>query len=209
MKKSEFRQLIHEEIRKVLNEATPKKYSFEELQDFVQYYITRNFDSTKARMAMRTLYDIGFLNSPKANQFTYLDHDRIDSSSYKTTDGKNLKQLRSWLVKTKRERQRQADLKSSANKVATPTSQKPTKIPVSGKKYTDDALLKGGFIVKDHVEDWLNMFGSDSYSPYGDDFVPNDAVIDANDWLKVNKYPFRMKNAFSDDDGATITWTIK
>ena len=208
MKKSEFKTLIREEIRKVLKEATPKKYSFEELQDFATYYLVRNFDSTKARMAMRTLYDVGFLDSSKANQMTYLDHDRIDSSSYKTTDGKNLKQLRSWLLKMQRARQQQADRRFSA-KVATPTSQKPTKIPVSGKKYTDDALLKGGFIVKDHVEDWLNMFGSDSYSPSGDDFVPNDAVIDANDWLKINKYPFRMKNAFSDDDGATITWTIK
>lgn len=85
----------------------------------------------------------------------------------------------------------------------------PTKIPVSGKKYTDDALFKGGFIVKKHIEDWLSMFGSDSYSPFGDEFSPNDAVIDANDWLKLNKYPFRMKKAFSDDDGATITWTIK
>lgn len=208
MKKSEFRKLIQEEIRKVLKEATPKKYSFEELQDFAKYYLVRNFDSTKGRMAMRTLYDVGFLDSPKANQMTSLDHDRIDSSSYKTTDGKNLKQLRSWLNKTWHDRQQQIDRKSSA-KVATPTSQKPTKIPVSGKKYTDDALLKGGFIVKDHVKDWLNMFGSDSYSPSGDDFIPNDAVIDANDWLKINKYPFRMKNAFSDDDGATITWTIK
>ena len=80
---------------------------------------------------------------------------------------------------------------------------KPTAVPVSGKKYTDDQILK--FLSKNDVDMWLELFTDE----FRDGFDEMDAVSMANDWLWDNGYEFEMKSVFTNDDGETLKWTIK
>lgn len=73
----------------------------------------------------------------------------------------------------------------------------------SGQTLDDYDLTDNGHIKEDDLNDWLELF-SDERPFNGPRFVKM-----ANEWLKENGYRFQVSKATSDDDGETITWTIK
>ena len=73
----------------------------------------------------------------------------------------------------------------------------------SGQQVDDYDLTDNGHIKEDDLNDWLELF-SDERPFNGPKFVKM-----ANEWLKENGYRFRVKAATTEDDGETITWTIK
>ena len=73
----------------------------------------------------------------------------------------------------------------------------------SGQTVDDYDLTDNGYIKDNDVNDWVELF-SDEGPFNGSKFVKI-----ANSWLKQNRYPFQVSKATSDDDGETITWTIK
>lgn len=72
----------------------------------------------------------------------------------------------------------------------------------SGQKVDDDGLIDNDHIKEDDLESWLELFDRMPFN--GPQFVKM-----ANEWLKDNRYSFRVSKAASNNDGETITWTIK
>lgn len=73
----------------------------------------------------------------------------------------------------------------------------------SGQKVDDYDLTDNGHIKEDDLDAWLELF-SDERPFNGPKFVKM-----ANNWLKQNGYGFQVSKATTEDDGETITWTIK
>ena len=73
----------------------------------------------------------------------------------------------------------------------------------SGQMVDDYDLMDNGYIKDNDVDAWVELF-SDEGPFNGPKFVKI-----ANSWLKKNGYHFQVSKATSDDDGETITWTIK
>jgi len=73
----------------------------------------------------------------------------------------------------------------------------------SGQKVDDYDLTDNGHIKEDDLDAWLELF-SDERPFNGPKFVKM-----ANEWLTDNGYSFQVSKATTEDDGETITWTIK
>jgi hypothetical protein len=232
MKKSEFKQLIREEIRKVLNEATSKRYSTAELLQLAK--ATPYNKDGSPRFSLKNLIDIynsaykpfdGLyrdipVEDKKAHKAIYkilvdIGYYKPDPRGYSLDYNGDLNMPDKTADVTKNPdvyvttdgknlKDFDAMLYRQTFKSAKPNVI-PTKTPMSGKQYTDGQIAK--FISDDDAEEWFTMFVDDEQS--GGYWHPEDSVLMANDWLKEKGYKFRVKKAVSKDDGQNITWTIK
>lgn len=188
MKLTQFRQLIREEIQKVLKEDITSEYSFKDITDLIKNWYHKS-NSPEKRSMEKTLIKIGFLDK---------DGESIDifkptalKRKYKTTDNKTLEDIFKWWSKY---------VESSAS--STTSKQKaPSKTPKPGEKLTDDALSK--YLRRGDVNEWFELLSDEG------SFNSSKFTKIANSWLKDNGYAFQMASASSKDDGETITWTVK
>jgi len=209
MKVSEFRNLIREEVRKVLKEANAPALSFDEITNIIQRHYFPSTDQRRRKEYEKILLNIGFLEL-KNGMYTV---NRDASNSYRTTDNKTMRDILKWYDSTAISSHQKF---GTANKKPSQLSKlsqssKPSRSPKPGQKITDSDLVDDGYIADNHMDYWLDLLG-DARMPdewYTNPRLKAKGLKVANTWLKQNGYAWQVADALDQDEEGVVTWKIK